>query len=63
MNSGMCKYMYLLYSRLQTECSHYHMIAEEALKQLTEIQQRDILSQSLNVRLADWMELMEEVIT
>ena len=47
--------------RLQTECSHYRTIAEEAYKQLTEILSRDVLSQSLNVRLSDWLELMEEV--
>ncbi len=49
------------FSRLQTECSHYRTIAEEAYKHLTEILQRDVLSQSLNVRLTDWLELMEEV--
>ncbi|KAK7479550.1 hypothetical protein BaRGS_00029187 [Batillaria attramentaria] len=47
--------------RLETECSHYRMIADEAYKQLTEIQGRDILSKSLDVRLKDWLELMEEI--
>ena len=47
--------------RLQTECSHYRTIAEEAYKHLTDILQRDVLSQSMNVRLTDWLELMEEV--
>ena len=37
------------------------MIAEEAYKQLIEIQGRDLLSKSLDVRLRDWLELMEEV--
>ena len=37
------------------------MVAEEAWKQLTDIQQRDILSQSQNGKLSDWLELMEEV--
>ena len=30
-------------ARLQTECSHYKMIAEEAYKQLLEISQKDLL--------------------
>ncbi|XP_048780280.1 kinesin-like protein KIF27 isoform X2 [Ostrea edulis] len=47
--------------RLQTECSHYKMIAEEAYRQLTEIQHRDILSKSQDVRLKDWLDLMEEI--
>ena len=47
--------------RLQTECSHYKMIAEEAYRQLIEIQQKDILSKSQDVRLKDWLDLMEEV--
>lgn len=37
------------------------MIAEEAYKQLMDISDRDVLSQSQNVRLRDWLELMEEV--
>ena len=37
------------------------MIAEEAYRQLMDIRDRDILSQSLNVRLRDWLELMEEI--
>ncbi|XP_033751505.1 LOW QUALITY PROTEIN: kinesin-like protein KIF27 [Pecten maximus] len=48
-------------SRLQTECSHYKMIADEAYKQLLEIQDRDILSQSQDFRLKDWLDLMEEI--
>ncbi|XP_021353306.1 kinesin-like protein KIF27 [Mizuhopecten yessoensis] len=48
-------------SRLQTECSHYKMIADEAYKQLMEIQDRDILSQSQDFRLKDWLDLMEEI--
>eukprot|EP00105_Crassostrea_gigas_P031495 XP_011454205.1 PREDICTED: kinesin-like protein KIF27 isoform X2 [Crassostrea gigas] len=47
--------------RLQTECSHYKMIAEEAYRQLIEIQQKDILSKSQDVRLKDWLDLMEEI--
>ncbi|XP_061178029.1 kinesin-like protein KIF27 isoform X2 [Saccostrea echinata] len=47
--------------RLQTECSHYKMIAEEAYRQLIEIQQRDILSKSQDFRLKDWLDLMEEI--
>ena len=43
------------------ECSHYRMIADEAYKQLMEIQGRGILSRSLDVQLRDWLELMEEV--
>lgn len=37
------------------------MIAEEAYRQLIEIQQKDILSKSQDVRLKDWLDLMEEV--
>ena len=37
------------------------MIAEEAYKQLIEIQNKDILSKSQDVRLKDWLDLMEEV--
>ena len=37
------------------------MVAEEAYRHLMDIQDRDILSQSLNVRLRDWLELMEEI--
>ncbi|KAK6191693.1 hypothetical protein SNE40_003312 [Patella caerulea] len=47
--------------RLQTECAHYRMIAEEAYKQLMEIQDRDILTKSQDFRLKDWLELMEEI--
>ena len=47
--------------RLEMECSHYRMIADEAYKQLMEIQGRGILSRSLDVQLRDWLELMEEV--
>ncbi|KAK3104146.1 hypothetical protein FSP39_024813, partial [Pinctada imbricata] len=47
--------------RLQTECSHYKMIAEEAYRQLVEIQNRDILSKSQDIRLKDWLDLMEEI--
>jgi len=50
-----------LHFRLQTECSHYKIIAEEAYKQLIEIQNKDILSQSQDIRLKDWLDLMEEV--
>ncbi|KAL8561687.1 hypothetical protein ACOMHN_054984 [Nucella lapillus] len=48
-------------NRLETECAHYRMIADEAFKQLVEIQGRDVLSKSLDVRLRDWLELMEEI--
>ena len=47
--------------RLQTECNHYRMVAEEAYRHLMDIRDRDVLSQSLNVRLRDWLELMEEI--
>ena len=47
--------------RLQTECAHYRMVGDDAYKQLLDIQTRDILSQSQNVRLRDWLDLMEEV--
>ncbi|KAL5007225.1 hypothetical protein ScPMuIL_016031 [Solemya velum] len=47
--------------KLQTECAHYKMIAEEAYKQLIQIQEKDMLSRSQNVRLKDWLDLMEEV--
>ena len=46
---------------LQTECDHYRMVAEEAYRHLLDIRSRDVLSQSLNVRLRDWLELMEEL--
>ncbi|KAJ8298884.1 hypothetical protein KUTeg_022944 [Tegillarca granosa] len=47
--------------KLQTECAHYKMIAEEAYKQFIMIQQKDILSQSQDGRLKEWLELMEEI--
>lgn len=47
--------------KLQTECSHYRMVAEEAYKQFTDIQDRDILSKSQNFRLKDWLDLMDEL--
>ncbi|XP_013410614.1 kinesin-like protein KIF27 isoform X2 [Lingula anatina] len=47
--------------KLQTECSHYRMIAEEAYRQLTDIQERDILSRSQQFKLRDWLDLMEEI--
>ncbi|XP_064634767.1 kinesin-like protein KIF27 isoform X2 [Lineus longissimus] len=47
--------------RLQTECSHYRMITEEAYKQITDIQQQEILSSSQNARLREWLDLMEEL--
>ena len=48
-------------SRLQTECSHYRMVAEEAYKHITDIQGKDVLSRSQELRLKDWLELLEEV--
>ncbi|CAL1543407.1 unnamed protein product [Lymnaea stagnalis] len=48
-------------SRLQTECANYRMIAEEAYKHILDIQERDIVSKSQNLRLKDWMELLEEI--
>ena len=54
-------FFFLIFFRLETECSHYRMIADEAYKQLMEIQGRGILSRSLDVQLKDWLELMEEV--
>ncbi|XP_059168452.1 kinesin-like protein KIF27 isoform X2 [Physella acuta] len=47
--------------KLQTECAHYRMIAEEAYKHILEIQEKDIVSKSQNLRLKDWMELLEEI--
>ena len=49
--------------RLQTELSHYQMLSEQAYVQLTEIRDKQVLSQSQAVRLCDWMELVEEVRT
>ena len=37
------------------------MVSEEAYKQLLDIGGRDILSSSQNLRLKDWLELMEEI--
>lgn len=48
-------------SRLELECSHYRMIADEAYKQLSEIKDRDMMSRSQVLRLGDWLELMEEI--
>ena len=50
-----------IFSRLQTECSHYRMIADEAYKQLVDLQGKNILTQSQNNRLSEWMELVDEV--
>ncbi|KAK7099081.1 hypothetical protein V1264_003272 [Littorina saxatilis] len=61
MNINQIKELEQKINRLETECAHYRMIADEAYKQLTEIQGRDILSKSLDVRLRDWLELMEEI--
>ncbi|CAH1786333.1 unnamed protein product [Owenia fusiformis] len=47
--------------KLQTECSHYRMVAEEAYNQLVDIRNRDLLSKSQNIKLSDWMELIEEI--
>ncbi|KAK2183775.1 hypothetical protein NP493_289g01021 [Ridgeia piscesae] len=47
--------------RLQTECFHYKMIADEAYKQLQDIHGRHILSHSQSGRLHEWFELMEEI--
>ncbi|KAL3842329.1 hypothetical protein ACJMK2_020357 [Sinanodonta woodiana] len=47
--------------RLQTECGHYRVIAEEAYKQLIQIQGKDFLSRSQDIRLKDWLDLMEEI--
>ncbi|XP_067655399.1 kinesin-like protein KIF27 [Haliotis asinina] len=47
--------------RLQTECSHYRMVSEEAYKQLIDIKEREILSKSQDIRLKDWLDLMEEI--
>jgi membrane protein YqaA with SNARE-associated domain len=37
------------------------MITEEAYKQLIDIQQKEILSSSQNIRLSEWLDLMEEI--
>ena len=47
--------------RLQTECGNYKLIAEEAYRQLILIQGKDFLSKSQDIRLKDWLDLMEEV--
>ncbi|XP_074659817.1 kinesin-like protein KIF27 [Tubulanus polymorphus] len=47
--------------RLQTECEHYRVVAEEAYKQLTDILNRELLSKSQTGRLRDWMDLMDEL--
>ncbi|GFS19591.1 kinesin-like protein KIF27 [Elysia marginata] len=47
--------------QLQTECSHYRMVAEEAYKHITDIQGKDVLSRSQELRLKDWLELLEEI--
>ncbi|XP_045174185.2 kinesin-like protein KIF27 isoform X3 [Mercenaria mercenaria] len=47
-------------ARLQTECGNYKMIAEEAYRQFLQIQGKDILTQSQDGRLRDWLDLMEE---
>lgn len=52
--------LYVTY-RLQAECGNYRMIAEEAYKQLVQIQSSDVLSGSMDARLRDWLDLMEEV--
>ncbi|KAI8784176.1 kinesin-like protein KIF27 isoform X1 [Biomphalaria glabrata] len=48
-------------SKLQVECANYRMIAEEAYKHILDIQERDIVSKSQNLRLKDWMDLLEEI--
>ncbi|KAH3886113.1 hypothetical protein DPMN_010114 [Dreissena polymorpha] len=48
-------------ARLQTECSNYKMIAEEAYRQFVQIQGGDILSKSQDGRLREWLDLMEEI--
>ena len=48
-------------AELETTCNHYQTIAHDAYNQLKEIQTRGILSQSLDIQLKDWMDLMEEV--
>ncbi|KAH9519223.1 Kinesin-like protein kif27 [Bulinus truncatus] len=48
-------------SRLQAECDNYRMIAEEAYKHILDIQERDVVSKSQNLRLKDWMDLLEEI--
>ena len=37
------------------------MVSEEAFKQLLDIGDRNILSTSQDVRLKDWMQLMDEI--
>lgn len=61
--TGSLKYIVLLfvYWRVQTECSHYSMLADEAYRLLIQMRDRDALSQSLAVQLCDWLELVDEV--
>ncbi|GFO31121.1 kinesin-like protein kif27, partial [Plakobranchus ocellatus] len=61
-NAAKCKDAFVLEeSQLQTECSHYRMVAEEAYKHITDIQGKDMLSRSQDLRLKDWLELLEEI--
>ncbi|KAL4224634.1 Kinesin-like protein kif27 [Mactra antiquata] len=48
-------------ARLQKECGNYKMIAEEAYRQFVQIQGKDVLTQSQDGRVKDWLDLMEEI--
>jgi len=51
----------LCHCRVQTECAHYRTIADEAYRLLTDLRDRNILSQSQSGQLCDWLELVDEV--
>jgi len=51
----------LCHCRLRTDCAHYRTIADEAYRLLTDMRDRDALSQSQAGQLCDWLELVEEV--
>jgi len=51
----------LCHYRMQTECAHYRTIADEAYRLLTDMRDRNILSQSQAGQLCDWLELVDEV--
>ncbi|XP_064601119.1 kinesin-like protein KIF27 [Liolophura sinensis] len=48
-------------ARLESEGAHYRMIAEEAYKQFIVLQEKDQLSRSQEMRVKEWLDLMEEI--
>jgi len=55
------RWLISLCCRLQTECAHYRTISDEAYRLLTDMRDRDVLSQSQAGQLCDWLELVDEV--